>query len=67
MKIILLSVSILLFKLSFSQSSSFKLFLIGDTGEDIVLQSTMNAFLDTISLYPNSATVFLGDNSYKGL
>ena len=67
MKIILLAISIFLFKLSFGQSSSFKLFLIGDTGEDMVLQSTMNAFLDTISLYPNSATVFLGDNSYKGL
>jgi hypothetical protein len=66
MKIILLSISVLLFKLSFGQSSSFKLFLIGDTGEDSVLESPMKDFLDTISLYPNSATVFLGDNSYKG-
>ena len=66
MKIILLSISILLFELSFGQSSSFKLFLIGDTGEDVKLQSTMLHFLDTISLYPNSAAVFLGDNCYKG-
>ena len=67
MKIILFSISILLFNSSFGQSSSFKLFLIGDTGEDICLESTMKNFLDTISLYPNSATVFLGDNCYKGL
>jgi hypothetical protein len=46
-------------------SQNFKLFLIGDTGEDTVLQPTMKNFLDTISLYPNSAVVFLGDNCYK--
>ena len=27
----------------------------------------MKDFLDTISRYPNSATVFLGDNCYRGL
>ncbi len=48
-----------------SAGQDFKLFLIGDTGEDTVLQSTMQSFLDTISKYPNSAVVFLGDNCYK--
>ncbi|MBK5277537.1 MAG: metallophosphoesterase [Bacteroidia bacterium] len=66
MKILVLSITIFLSNLSFGQSSNFKLFLIGDTGEDISLGTTMKHFLDTISLYPNSATVFLGDNSYKG-
>jgi hypothetical protein len=66
LKVILLSLAILLFKLSFGQSPGFKIFLIGDTGEDIALESTMKNFLDTISLSPNSATVFLGDNCYKG-
>lgn len=66
MKVILLLLGVLLFKLSFGQSQDFKVFLIGDTGEDIALESTMKNFLDTISRYPNSATIFLGDNSYKG-
>lgn len=65
MKIIILSISILLFNLSFGQSPTFKLFLIGDTGDDKVLDPTMEDFLDTISLYPNSAAIFLGDNCYK--
>jgi hypothetical protein len=66
MKIILLSISILLSQLSFGQTPGFKLFLIGDTGDDKKLQSTMLHFLETISSHPNSATVILGDNCYKG-
>lgn len=65
MKIVFLALSILLFNFGFSQSSGFKLFLIGDTGEDTTLEPTMKNFFDTIGLYPNSATVFLGDNCYK--
>ncbi|MEO6168979.1 MAG: metallophosphoesterase [Chitinophagales bacterium] len=65
MKPLLLLICLFFFKLSFSQVDNFKLFLIGDTGEDIVLEQTMTTFLDTISKYPNSATVFLGDNCYK--
>ena len=65
MKTIFFFISLLLFKCSFSQNTGFKLFLIGDTGEDTALQSTMKNFLDTISHYPNSAVVFLGDNCYK--
>lgn len=65
MKILFISTLLFLSKLSFGQNPGFKLFLIGDTGEDTVLQTTMVNFLDTISKYPNSATIFLGDNCYK--
>src|SRR6188474_1290252 len=54
-----------LVKISPAQDSPFKLFLIGDTGEDDTLEATMKNFLDTVKNYPNSAIVFLGDNSYK--
>lgn len=65
MKTLLLSCCLLLFKTGWSQDSDFRIFLIGDTGEDIALGQTMITFLDTITRYPNSATVFLGDNCYK--
>jgi hypothetical protein len=54
-----------LLKSGSAQDPAFRLFLIGDTGEDDTLEATMKNFLDTVKNYPNSAIVFLGDNSYK--
>ena len=65
MKNLILFVTFFYFRILFVHGQDFKLFLIGDTGEDTVLGTTMLHLLDTISNYPNSAVIFLGDNCYK--
>lgn len=60
-----------LFFLSYStfvysqNSSSFKVFLIGDAGEKEIMGATMRDLKIKLQENPNSAVIFLGDNCYK--
>jgi predicted MPP superfamily phosphohydrolase len=48
-----------------AQESPFKVFLVGDAGEDAVTGPTLKNLQALLAVNPNSAVVFLGDNSYK--
>ena len=50
----------------FSQSPSFKVFLIGDAGDSKVTGETLDSLKSQLLANPNSAVIFLGDNSYRG-
>ncbi|HLG33300.1 MAG TPA: metallophosphoesterase [Bacteroidia bacterium] len=50
----------------FSQSLSFKVFLIGDAGDSKVTGETLDSLKSQLLANPNSAVIFLGDNSYRG-
>jgi hypothetical protein len=49
----------------FAQQPQFKLFLIGDAGEDEQTGETLDSLKSKLNSNPNSAIVFLGDNTYK--
>ena len=46
-------------------SATFKLFLIGDAGEDDTTENTLLLLGKKLKENPNSAVVFLGDNCYR--
>jgi len=48
-----------------ADSASFKLFLIGDAGEDDTTEHTLLLLGKKLKENPNSAVVFLGDNCYR--
>lgn len=48
-----------------AQQPEFKLFLVGDAGEDELKGETLDSLKSKLNANPNSAIVFLGDNSYK--
>jgi UDP-2,3-diacylglucosamine pyrophosphatase LpxH len=50
----------------FAQSSSFKVFLVGDAGDSKVTGETLDSLKSQLVANPNSAVIFLGDNSYRG-
>jgi len=48
-----------------AQNKPFKIFLVGDAGEDPTTGETLKKLQQELNNNPNSAVVFLGDNSYK--
>jgi len=48
-----------------AQQDTFRIFLVGDAGEDAVTGTTLKNLGSQLLRYPNSAVIFLGDNSYK--
>jgi UDP-2,3-diacylglucosamine pyrophosphatase LpxH len=50
---------------SFAQQPLYKLYLVGDAGEDELTGETLDSLKSKLSASPNSAVVFMGDNSYK--
>ena len=49
----------------FAQQPQFKVFLVGDAGEDELTGETLDSLKSKLKANPNSAVVFLGDNCYK--
>jgi hypothetical protein len=47
------------------EEPTFRLFLIGDAGEDDTTEATLRDLGVMLDKYPNSAVVFLGDNCYR--
>jgi UDP-2,3-diacylglucosamine pyrophosphatase LpxH len=50
---------------SVAQQQSFKVFLVGDAGEDATTGETLKNLGKQLLANPNSAVIFLGDNCYK--
>lgn len=50
---------------TFAQTDPFKIFLIGDAGDDEMTTQTLDSLHNTLGRNPNSAVFFLGDNSYR--
>lgn len=48
-----------------AQDSVFKVFLVGDAGEDAYTGETLKNLGKELAANPNSVVIFLGDNSYK--
>jgi predicted MPP superfamily phosphohydrolase len=48
-----------------AQQPGFKVFLVGDAGEDELTGETLDSLKSKLLQNPNSAVVFLGDNSYR--
>ncbi len=48
-----------------TETPTFRLFLIGDAGEDDTTEATLHDLGVMLKKYPNSAVVFLGDNCYR--
>lgn len=48
-----------------AQQPEFKLFLVGDAGEDELPGEVLDSLHSKLVANPNSAVVFMGDNSYK--
>jgi hypothetical protein len=48
-----------------AQTTPFKIFLIGDAGDDEMTTQTLDSLKSVLSRNPNSAVFYLGDNSYK--
>ncbi|MFI5155311.1 MAG: metallophosphoesterase [Chitinophagales bacterium] len=58
---------LLVFRLNgLAQDSVFRVFLVGDAGEDRETGPTLRSLGNDLLQHPNSAVLFLGDNSYKG-
>ena len=55
----------LVHQLHAQDNSVFKLFLVGDAGENQLTGATLDSLKNKLLDNPNSAVVFLGDNSYK--
>ena len=55
----------LVHQLHAQDNSVFKLFLVGDAGENQLTGATLDSLRNKLLDNPNSAVVFLGDNSYK--
>ena len=49
----------------YAQQKPFKLFLVGDAGENELTGETLDSLKSKLKNNPNSAVVFLGDNAYK--
>ena len=49
-----------------SQNPSFKIFLIGDAGDKKITGEALDSLRSQLLVNPNSAVIFLGDNSYRG-
>ena len=49
----------------FSQQPEFKVFLVGDAGDKKVTGETLDSLKSQLLANPNSAVIFLGDNSYR--
>lgn len=49
----------------FAQQADFKLYLVGDAGEDEITGETLDSLKSKLLHNPNSAIIFMGDNSYK--
>jgi hypothetical protein len=63
--LLLFHFSFFIFHASFSQQLPYKVFLVGDAGEDEMTGETLDSLKSKIDNNPNSAVVFLGDNTYK--
>ncbi|HMH34221.1 MAG TPA: hypothetical protein VK543_14385 [Puia sp.] len=50
---------------SIAQQQSFKVFLVGDAGEDATTGETLKNLGKQLLANPNSVVIFLGDNCYK--
>jgi len=50
----------------FSQAPAFKIFLVGDAGDNEFTGETLDSLKSQLLANPNSAVIFLGDNSYRG-
>jgi hypothetical protein len=48
-----------------AQEDTFKIYLVGDAGEDTKTGPTLQSLQDLLAGNPNSAVIFLGDNSYR--
>jgi len=48
-----------------TEGPTFRLFLIGDAGEDDSTEATLHDLGVMLNKYPNSAVIFLGDNCYR--
>ncbi len=59
-------ISLFIFHSSFSQVP-YRVFLVGDAGEDEMTGETLDSLKSKIESNPNSAVVFLGDNTYKAI
>ncbi len=57
--------AILLIGTASAQSNPFKIFLIGDAGDDEMTTQTLDSLKSVLSRNQNSAVFFLGDNSYR--
>jgi len=63
-----LSLLSLIFLFAFCITSAqqpFKIFLVGDAGEDEMTGETLDSLRSSLHQNPQSAVIFLGDNSYK--
>jgi len=49
----------------FSQQADFKLYLVGDAGEDELTGETLDSVKSKLMHNPSSAIIFMGDNCYK--
>jgi hypothetical protein len=49
-----------------AQQNCFKLFLVGDAGENATTGKTLESLQQKLNTDSNSAVIFLGDNCYKG-
>jgi hypothetical protein len=62
-------ISIILFfitqEVSAQEKSDFRLFLVGDAGEDELIGETLDSLKSNLLANPNSAVIYLGDNSYR--
>ena len=52
---------------SLQAQNSFKIFLIGDAGDHVEAGETLTNIQKELMANPNSAVIFLGDNSYKNI
>src|SRR5580704_11650527 len=48
-----------------AQTPLYKIFLIGDAGDDEMTNQTLDSLKSRLNANPNSAVIFLGDNSYR--
>ncbi|HXB10869.1 MAG TPA: metallophosphoesterase [Bacteroidia bacterium] len=63
-RILFCFISFFIFHFSFSQTP-YKVFLVGDAGENEMTGEALDSLKSKMDANPNSAVVFLGDNTYK--
>ena len=56
---------LLTFATASAQTIPYKIFLIGDAGDDEMTTQTLDSLKSVLGRNPNSAVFFLGDNSYR--
>src|ERR1700733_10106805 len=64
---ILTGILLLSFTRGSAQNENFKVFLVGDAGEDKITGETLKNLHAQLIGNPNSAVIFLGDNAYKSI